>query len=355
MFCICFLLALDASAQFGKNNKSQKRKYRMQNTRTARFTGRKYVFANAKEYITVGFSVNTLNYFGDIAPKSNIASTDISFTRPGLGVSSAVRVSPSLSVRAAFLYGQVSSSDYEVADPNDEFASKRYARNLHFRNNIKDFSVVGMYDFVANPGSVMFRAGFTPYIFGGVSVFHHNPKAKVPENAVLYATGDTLILPEAKKWIALAPLHTEGAENAYSLFQVSIPFGLGGRFRINQIMDLEIETGYRYLFTDYLDDVSKNYVDKGLLEGDLAKVMSDRSLEPVDAVGGEVRYTNQGEESGQQIVYYTGADGQEYQVLNGYGQPGEIRGSPRDKDIFLTTSFRLVIVVGKSPFARKIR
>lgn len=355
LICICLSFTYDASAQFNRNYKQKKRQYRTQNSRIARFTGRKYAFSNAREYVTLGFSVNALNYFGDIAPKSNIASTDISYTRPGLGISSSVRLGPSFSVRAAFLYGRVSSSDFEVASPQNEFAVKRYARNLHFRNNIKDFSIVGVLDLFPNPGSAMFRAGFTPYAFGGVSVFHHNPKAKVPEKAVLYASGDTLVLPEAGKWVALAPLHTEGIENAYSPFQISIPFGLGFRFRLNQIMDFEVETSYRYLFTDYLDDVSKNYADKGLLESDLAKVMSDRSLEPVDVLSGEERFKNVEDEFNRNVVRYTGADEKEYLLLNGYGEPNQIRGSPNDNDIFLTTSCRLIIVIGKSPFAKKIR
>lgn len=360
LICLCLSFTYDASAQFSKNtwyHKQKNRQYRTRDNRIFSFTGKKYVFANTKEYVALGVSLNALNYFGDITPKSNITSTDISYTRPGVGISSSVRFAPSFAVRTAFLYGRISSSDFEVANPQDEFAAKRYARNLHFRNNIKDFSVVGVLDLFSNPGSQMFRYGFTPYLFGGFSVFHHNPKAKVPEVAVLYANADSLVLPEAGTWVALSPLHTEGAENAYSSFQFSIPFGLGFRFRLSQVVDIEIETSYRYLFTDYLDDVSKNYADKGLLESELAKVMSDRSLEPVDVLSGEKRFENiegKGELS-KNVIRYTGADEKEYLVLNGYGAPNEIRGSPNDNDVFLTTSCRLVIVIGKNPFVRKFR
>ncbi len=358
LVCICLSFAYDASAQFNRSSrhhKQKKRQYRTQNNRTANFTGKKYIISNAREYVTLGVSLNALNYFGDIVPKTNITSTDITFTRPGLGLSSSIRLNSALSVRAAFLYGRISSSDYEVADPQNEYAALRYARNLQFRNNIKDLSIVGVWDLFPQAKSLMLRPGFTPYIFGGISIFHHNPKAKVPEQAMLYAGSEPVVLPEAGKWVALAPLHTEGIENAYSQFQFSIPMGVGMRFRINQIMDIELETSYRYLFTDYLDDVSKNYADKGLLESDLAKVMSDRSLEPVDAVSGKERLINTVEEFNNNVVRYTGADGRDYLLLNGYGDPGQIRGSPNDNDIFLTTTCRLVIMIGKSPFARKNR
>lgn len=353
IICICFSLVNDTSAQsqFNYKVKQKKRQYKNQNSRTAGFTGRKLVFANAKRYLTLGVSVNTLNYFGDIAPKSNIGSTDISFTRPGLGVSSSARIGHALAVRAEFLYGQLSSSDYKAADPNDEIAIYRYARNLHFRNNIKDFSLVGVYDLFANPGAVMFRMGFTPYIFGGISAFHHNPKALVPEKAILHPN-DALTLPEAGQWVALRPLHTEGKHNSYSAFQISIPFGFGARFRINQLMDIEAEMSYRYLFTDYIDDISRNYVDKGSLESDLAKVMSDRSLESTDVLTGEVRFQNLvNDEFNRNTTTYVGADGQQYITLSGYGQAKEIRGSAKDKDVFLTTSVRLVFMIGKSPLS----
>lgn len=349
---LCFSFVNDASAQYNQS-KQKKRQYKSQNNRTSGFTGKKLIFANEKHYLTLGVSVNALNYFGDIAPKSNIGSTDISFTRPGLGVSSSARINPSLAIRAEFLYGQLSSSDYKAANPNDEIAIYRYARNLHFRNNIKDLSVVGMYDFFSNPGAVIYRMGFTPYIFGGVSLFHHNPKALVPEEAVLYPNS-TLILPEAGKWVALRPLHTEGKENAYNALQVSFPFGFGARYRINQIMDIEAEMSYRYLLTDYIDDISRNYVDKGTLESDLAKVMSDRSLESTDALTGETRYQNiDNIELNRNVITYLGADGQQYVAMSGYGQAGEIRGSAKDKDIFLTTSIRLVFMVGKSPLSSR--
>ena len=353
IICTGFFLAYDASAQFG-NYKQKKRRYKTQNSRTARFTGEKIVFGNAKQYITLGVSANALNYFGDIVPDQRLVSTDISFTRAGLGLSSSVRVGAALAVRAELLFGQLKSSDYQVADPKNDEAIYRYARNLHFRNNIQDFSLVSTYDFFSNPGTVMFRMGFTPYIFAGISVFHHNPKGLVPENAML-TPGDSIHLPEAGQWVSLRKLHTEGVENSYSAFQISIPFGLGARFRLNQFMDLEAEMSYRYLFTDYIDDVSTNYVDKGTLESDLARVMSDRSMEQTDALTGKERFQALVDSeliNTNGITTYTGADGKEYIILPGYGQPDQIRGSSNDNDMFITTTIRLVIIIGKSPFAR---
>jgi hypothetical protein len=65
----------------------------------------------------------------------------------------------------------------------------------------------------------------------------------------------------------------------YSLLQVAIPFGLGAPFRLNEVLDLWIDIGFRYTFTDYLDDVSKNYVDLNKIKDPLAQALSYRSNE----------------------------------------------------------------------------
>ena len=256
------------------------------------------------------------------------------------------------------MYGRISSSDFGTADPQDEEAGYRYVRNLQFRNNIKDLSIVGVFDLFPNPYSLSLRMRWTPYLFAGVSVFHHNPQGLVPQQAVL-RPGDLAnpFVPEqAGEWVGLKDLQTEGPENTYSNFQISIPFGAGVRFRINERFDVEGEVSYRYLFTDYLDDVSGNYADKGLLQNDLARVMSDRSLEPVDAVSGDPRAIFSPEGAlNRSTRTYVGADGVEYVHLPGYGQPhaSANRGNADDNDIFIVTTVRLVMMLAPLDLRRR--
>lgn len=68
----------------------------------------------------------------------------------------------------------------------------------------------------------------------------------------------------------LKPLSTEGLgflENRpyYKINQVSIPFGGGVKFALNDNVRLGFEVGMRKLFTNYLDDVSTTYAGKDLL------------------------------------------------------------------------------------------
>lgn len=356
--CILILLLLtmfvvdDAMAQTPSKRRMKQSRKRMINNgnRQATFSGARLSFGNAKQYLTIGISANALNYFGDIVPRDNILSTDIAYTRPGLGISSSARLGRAFSVQAAFMYGRMASSDFGTADPQNEAASYRYVRNLQFRNNIKDLSIVGVVDLFPNPYSLSLRMRWTPYLFAGVSVFHHNPQGLVPQQAVLRA-GDLAnpSVPErAGEWVGLKDLQTEGPESTYRNFQISIPFGAGVRFRINERFDVEAEVSYRYLFTDYLDDVSGNYADKGLLQSDLARVMSDRSLEPVGVVSGDPRaiFSPDGTLT-RTTSTYVGADGVEYVHLPGYGQPhaSANRGNADDNDIFIVTTVRLVMML----------
>ena len=57
--------------------------------------------------------------------------------------------------------------------------------------------------------------------------------------------------------------------------------GGGFKFALNRHLSINIEVSTRFLFTDYLDDVSTVYPDKTLLQasrGDIAVALSDRSL-----------------------------------------------------------------------------
>jgi hypothetical protein len=189
---------------------------------------------------------------------------------------------------------------------------------------------------------------WTPYAFIGISAFLHNPQAQAPAKDL-----EGNALPEAGKWVDLKPLGTEG-QNAdlqpgdanygikdYKKLQVAIPFGIGVRFKLNEILDFSVETGFRYLFTDYIDDVSQNYVDLGVFKtNELAKAMSYRS--------NEILTPNS---------TYVGRDGKTYAVVAGYGseRADNKRGSKGDKDIYMVTTLKISYILGKSLNRAKFR
>lgn len=90
-------------------------------------------------------------------------------------------------------------------------------------------------------------------------------------------------------------LHTEGQGNAgydkpYSLVTLAIPVGFGMRYRLNQKIDIGFEVGFRFTFTNYLDDVGGTYPEQDVLTG-LSLLMSDRRFEYDAARVNTNRYT----------------------------------------------------------------
>jgi hypothetical protein len=115
-------------------------------------------------------------------------------------------------------------------------------------------------------------AGFNRfYIYSGIGGIYYQPKAEYQDD-----------------WITLRTLGTEGqyfegAEGPYSELDIVIPYGLGYKFRLGRSTSLVADLGFRYTFTDYLDDVSSVYVDPIALtesNGELAPILADRSTTP---------------------------------------------------------------------------
>lgn len=306
----CILIAADTSAQrFGRN----------------------------KRYTSIGVSVNAMNYFGDITPAENFTSTDLQFTRYNIGIHATRRYTPRFSGRFSFNYGRLTADDYNVQNPTDKNARFRYIRNASFRTSIYEVSAIGIFDLRENRQSYLRRPDFVPYLFGGVAGFYYNPKSQAPAQ---FGGG----------WTALQPLRTEGV--SYSLIQVAIPFGVGFRYKASPRWDVSFEIGYRYLFTDYLDDVSGNYPAASQLSSELAGAFSNRTADPNSAKG-----TNR---DLPRVLADLGYDnisnpyGYNNTTVQGYN-PGEKRGSPNEKDWYLITGFHLNYILVKGVRCPKFR
>jgi opacity protein-like surface antigen len=117
-------------------------------------------------------------------------------------------------------------------------------RNLNFRTKLFDWELGAQYHVFS-----LNDKWWTPYVFAGIGLYHFNPYTK----------------DSVKRF--LQPLSTEGqgfiqgADN-YKLTGFSIPVGLGVSYALDEDMRIGLEFGYRKIFTDYLDDVSTNYVDQ---------------------------------------------------------------------------------------------
>ena len=101
-------------------------------------------------------------------------------------------------------------------------------------------------------GNVLYT--WTPFVYGGISLFHFNPQAENKNG----------------EWVDLQPLGTEGqgtttlfdgaTRKQYSLIQFAIPLGGGLKIAVTPSFNIILEYGFRKTFTDYLDDVSTTFV-----------------------------------------------------------------------------------------------
>lgn len=134
------------------------------------------------------------------------------------------------------------------ADDKNGTASMQQ-RNLNFKSKILDWELGAQYN-IFNLND----RWWTPYVYAGIGFYHFKPFTQDSSGAKVY----------------LQPLSTEGqgfiaGKKNYKLTQFSFPFGIGADYALGEDMRVGLELGYRKLFTDYLDDVSTDYVDETLL------------------------------------------------------------------------------------------
>ena len=148
------------------------------------------------------------------------------------------------SYKAELLYLNLNASD-----KNDATDTIAVDRGLHFRSPVYELSAQIEFNFLPyDPGNPLYT--WTPFIYTGISLFYFNPQAENNKG----------------EWVDLQPLGTEGQGTAivgsekYSLTQVAIPLGGGIKIAVNPSFNIILEYGIRKTFTDYLDDVSTNFV-----------------------------------------------------------------------------------------------
>jgi len=198
-------------------------------------------------------------------------------------------------LRAGIGYGMISGNDKN----NKDIGLK--TRNLNFKTNILEGSLVAEINLL-DPD---YFEGL-PYLFAGVGVFHFNPYTYDKNNKKTF----------------LRPLGTEGQGLAeypnrkmYSLTQFCIPFGGGWKLKINEKYDVIYELGFRYLFTDYLDDVSStSYANPQTLLAQRGPTAVELAFRQND-----IPAPNE----------------------------GNIRGNPKVKDWYYMTGVKLLIKLGK--------
>jgi Domain of unknown function (DUF6089) len=227
---------------------------------------------NAQNAVTqegeFGFGIGAGHYFGDLNTRARLNRAKIAgtiFFRKNLGNYIAVRIGAS--------FAQLGYSDqYNTHN------TYMYSRNLSFNTKVWELTLQGDFNFFRfMPGDPAYS--FTPYITLGGGVFSFDPYA--------YLRGEK---------VPLRPLGTEGqgvvpGRKQYSSMAICIPFGAGIKYSFNEKINIAFEVLHRFTNTDYLDDVSKTYVDPAVFplnpDGSVsnAQLLHDRSYEIGEPIG----------------------------------------------------------------------
>jgi hypothetical protein len=267
-----------------------------------------------------GASIGFMNCLTDIGGRKGIGKKFIKDLNMGkTSIAGSVYLSAlykyQFGIRAEATFGQIKADD-KVLEKVKASTFGRYDRNLSFRSKITEFSLIAE----AHP-LYIFRSYddeydrepplFSPYLLGGVGFFSFKPQAQ-----------------RNGQWVDLQPLSTEGQgfieypdRKPYKLNQLNIPLGLGVKYELGSQFNVRAEFIYRKLNTDYLDDVSSEYIDPTV-------------------------YAN----------YFTGAkltnalllNDRQYELNPGHvTSPGDQRGNSSNNDAYFTFNLKIGYVFGR--------
>lgn len=264
----------------------------------------------------IGIGLGPLFFLGDLGGNYGEGTTfvkDVNLPLTKLAKGAYVSFHPTewLGFRFAINQGKLEGYDSIIVDKGGS-ENARKIRNLQFRSNLLEAYIgAEFYPTVFFEQYDGLQGKFRPYGIIGVGVFKFNPQ------------GEYIAPNGTRAWVDLQPLRLEGQGMSeypdrpeYKLTQLEIPMGVGFKYYIFENMYVGAEVLHRKTFTDYVDDVSKDYIDP---------ILFDKYLTPAQATMAKQLYNRQN-------------------LLPGASQTrpavGEQRGDPKDNDAFFSTILR---------------
>lgn len=172
------------------------------------------------QHSEVGFFVGGSYYLGEINPHEHFTNT----TNPAIGVFYKKNINRRYALNLNLNYGKLAASDQNVADEFNTF------RNLSFSSNLLDASLLLEFNFLPYSINDRLTKPYSPYVFGGVSVF--NTKAEVTNN------------------------YTNTSYKSGGLIAPAFTFGAGIKFDLVRNFGANIFWGFRKTFTDEIDGIN---------------------------------------------------------------------------------------------------
>jgi len=195
--------------------------------------------SNAQFYkdMSVGLNGGIYVYQGDLTPQALGSFRTI---QPGFSLFAKKPINYFLSARLHMSFARLKGDDSRYSEP-----AYRKQRNFYFTSSVKEFSG----QLVWNIRGMNYEdRGIQPYIFTGAGVSF----IKVRKD---YSRMDPTVFGESSD--VLTGLIADNAHGTpRALF--SVPVGVGAEYPISNRFSVNIETSYRFIFSDYLDGFSKS-------------------------------------------------------------------------------------------------
>lgn len=198
------------------------------------------VNSNAQFYkdMSVGLNGGIYIYQGDLTPERLGSSTTI---QPGLSVFAKKPINHFLAARIHISMAKLEGNDSRYGNPE-----YRQQRNFYFTTPVKEFSAQLVWNIF---GKNYEDNGIMPYVFSGAGISVIGVKKD-------YSRMDTAFFnknsPEVIKGLAID--NVSGTPRTL----LSVPVGIGFELPLSDRLSVNIETAYRFIFTDYLDGFSQS-------------------------------------------------------------------------------------------------
>ncbi len=233
----------------------------------------------------VGFNFGPSFFLGDLGGNSgkgtnNLKDMNMEFTKLMKGAFITMYPKNWIGLRVAVDATYLEGSD-DIINTTGINELWRKQRNLDFKTTILEgYVALEIFPTMLFKRNSEYEPRLRPYVMGGIGMFHFNPQGSLTD-----ASGN-------KSWYYLQPLRLEGQgmpeypySKPYKLTQLNIPFGGGIKYYASDRINVSMEMLYRKTFTDYIDDVSKKYIDPvnytkylSSQEATLAYKLSDKAI-----------------------------------------------------------------------------
>jgi hypothetical protein len=194
---------------------------------------------NAQFYkdMSIGLNGGIYVYQGDLTP-AWIGS--FRTMQPGFSLFAKKPINHFLAARVHFSFARLKGDDSRYSKPE-----YRQQRNFYFTTPVKELSAQLVWNIF---GRNYDDKGIMPYIFSGAGVSLINVRKD-------YSRMDPSVFGESSEvFTGLAVDNARGTPRA--LF--SVPVGIGAEYPLSNRFSVNIETSYRFIFTDYLDGFSQS-------------------------------------------------------------------------------------------------